>query len=271
MSDYQVRQLRTACNKGLGQNPFASARKVTQARTEQLSISKEDFEITYQDLYRNKMGKNADKKKRTCVLNVKNLKTYIEKVANIEKDNLVSLVDGEDLHLCWDGDGGGGRFVAEFTFLNNDDRKITLHPFIIFEGTDVRENLEVTLGRLSKQISDLEGDTIAVDGKTLKLKQFGVFDLCALNTILGKQNHSATHFDAWTNCTLRHIRNHSGRIHTISTCEDIKFLSLKEIETYSRGGNSGNACFVSLCGICVCILISRVLHVMPYVSRCQNF
>ena len=231
MSDYQIKQLRTACNKKLGQNPFASARQVTQARTEQLSISKDDFETTYHDLYRNKMGKNADKKKRTCVLNVKNLKTYIEKVANIEKDNLVSLGDGDDLHLCWDGDGGGGRFVAEFTFLNNDDRKITLHPFIIFEGTDARENLEVTLGRLSKQISDLEGDTVVVDGKTLKLKQFGVFDLCALNTILGKQNHSATYFDAWTDCTLKHIRNHSGHIHTTSSCKDIKFLSLKDIET----------------------------------------
>ena len=32
MSDYQVRQLRTACNKELGNNPFASARKVAQAR-----------------------------------------------------------------------------------------------------------------------------------------------------------------------------------------------------------------------------------------------
>ena len=40
---------------------------------------------------------------------------------------------------------------------------------------------------------------------------------------------------------------------------------------YSRGGNSGNACFVSFCGICVCILISGVLHVMPYVWQCQNF
>ena len=41
--------------------------------------------------------------------------------------------------------------------------------------------------------------------------------------------------------------------------------------TYSRGGNSGNACFVSLCGICARILIFRVLHVIPHVSRCQNF
>ena len=66
----------------------------------------------------------------------------------------MSLVDGDELHVCWDGDGGGGRFVAEFTFLNNEDRKVTLHPFLIFEGSDVRANLEVTLGRLSKQIKN---------------------------------------------------------------------------------------------------------------------
>ena len=45
----------------------------------------------------------------------------------------------------------------------------------------------------------------------------------------------------------------------------------KNEKHYSRGGNSGNACFVSLCSICACILISEVLHVIPYVSRCQNF
>ena len=75
-----------------------------------------------------------------------------------------------------DGDRGGGRFVGEFTFLNNDDKKITLHPFIIFEGADVRENLEVTLGRLSKQISDLEGDTIVVRGTYIKEKSPDNFD-----------------------------------------------------------------------------------------------
>ena len=35
--------------------------------------------------------------------------------------------------------------------------------------------------------------------------------------------------------------------------------------------NSGNACFVSLCSICAPILIYGGLHVIPYVSRCQNF
>ena len=230
LSDYQLKQLRTACNKELGNNPFASAHKVSQARNNLLSIDKDDWETTYHDLYRNKMGKNADKKKRTCVLNVKNLKSYIQKVAVAEKDNLVNLKSGDSLQVCWDGDGGGGRFVAEFAFINNADRKITLHPFLIFEGTDVRANLEVTLGRLTKQIKELEGATINIEGKELKLEQFGVFDLCALNTILGKQNHSATFFDAWTDCTLEHLRNHSGRIHSSETCKEIKFLTLEDLE-----------------------------------------
>ena len=84
MSDYQVKQLRTECNKELGNNPFASARKVAQVRNEILPISREDWETNYVDLYRNKTDKNTDKQKRTCVLNVKNLKTYIAKIANIE-------------------------------------------------------------------------------------------------------------------------------------------------------------------------------------------
>ena len=230
ISDYQLKQLRTAFNKEMGTNPFASAHKVSQARNDLLSIDKEDWDTTFHDLYRNKMGKNADKKKRTCVLNVKNLKSYIQKVALAEKDNLVNLKTGDSLHVCWDGDGGGGRFVAEFAFINNADRKLTLHPFLIFEGTDVRANLEVKLGRLSKQIKELEDATIDIEGKKLKLKQFGVFDLCALNTILGKQNHSATFFDAWTDCTLEHLRNHSGHIHTSETCKEIKFLSLEDLE-----------------------------------------
>ena len=135
--------------------------------------------------------------------------------------------------MCWDGDGGGGRFIAEFAIINNKDRKITLHPFLIYEGTYVRSNLEVTLGRLTRQFIELEGATILVDGKTLKITQFGVFDLCALNCIIGKQNHSSTYFGAWTNCTTQHIRTHSGKIHTPSACgKNISFLSLKDIENH---------------------------------------
>ena len=91
MSDYQVKQLRTACNKELGSNPFASARQVTQARNEALIVDRKDWEITYHDLYRNKVGKNADKKRRTCVLNVKHLKSYIEKVAVAEEKKILQI------------------------------------------------------------------------------------------------------------------------------------------------------------------------------------
>ena len=58
-----------------------------------------------------------------------------------------------------------------------------------------------------------------------------MFDLCALNTILGKQNHSSTYFDAWTDCPLEHIRNHKNGIHT-RACKDIKFLSLGDLDKH---------------------------------------
>ena len=48
-------------------------------------------------------------------LSVKNLKEYIEKVADKESEN---LIHSEELHLCLGGDGGGGLFAAEFAFLN---------------------------------------------------------------------------------------------------------------------------------------------------------
>ena len=53
-------------------------------------------------------------------------------MALAEKDNLVNLKTGDSLHVCWGGDGGGGRFVAEFAFFNSAERKITLHLFLLF-------------------------------------------------------------------------------------------------------------------------------------------
>jgi len=225
--------LRTACNKELGANPFASAHKVTQARHNILPISKDDWESNYQDLYRNKFGKHSEKKKRTCVKNVRNLKDYIQIMANSEKKNIENKKDGDKLDVCWNGDGGGGRFIASFAIINNTNRKIQLHPFLIFEGTDVRANLEVTLGKLTKQFKELEESEIVVVGKTLKISQYGVFDLCALNCILGKQSHSSTFFDAWTDCTTEHIQNHSGRILTSASCgKEINFLSLDLLDMH---------------------------------------
>ena len=109
-------------------------------------------------MYIHKTGNNDNEKKKTCVFSVKELRSYIQKNAEAERENLAHLKDLDELEICYDGDGGGGRFVCEFAFINNIDRKITLHPFLIYEGTDCRENLEVTLGKLTPQFKQIEGE-----------------------------------------------------------------------------------------------------------------
>lgn len=231
-ADRTFDQLRTACIKKLGTSPFASRHQVEKVREEILPINISDWETTYHDLYKNKQGHNAHIKKRTCVLSVRNLKDYITKIAESEADTLKVVDDDNEqlLPLCLDGDGGGGRFVCEFAFLNTVDKKLKLHPFLIYEGTDVRENLEVTLGVLTSQFRALEGSKITVKGNVFKITMFGMFDLSALNSILGKQSHSATYFDAWTNCRLDHIQNHSGKQHIPSECKEISFLSFADFD-----------------------------------------
>ena len=82
ISDYAFIQLRTACNKRFGQNPFASRHKVESVRIEKLPVNRNDWETTYEDLYQNKQGKNVNKKKKTCVTKVENMKENIEKMAS---------------------------------------------------------------------------------------------------------------------------------------------------------------------------------------------
>ena len=183
LPDRAVVQMRTACNKKLGTSPFASRHKVEEARERELVIKQEDWESSYEDLYKNKQGKEVHVKKSTCIFTVKNLHQYIEKLAVEDAEN---LVHSEELLVCLGGDGGGGRFVAEFAFLSTLDKSVTLHPVIIYEGTDCRENLTCTLGKLTPQIRKLEGAVVNVKGKLLKIKVFACFDLCALNSILGK-------------------------------------------------------------------------------------
>ena len=225
-------QLRTAHNNKFGSTPFASRHKVEKAQQNLLAVSRDDWEATEYDLYIHKTGNKVNEKKRTCVFSVKDMKSYIQKNAEAEKNNLSHLKDMEEIQVCYDGDGGGGRFICEFAFINNIDRKIKLHPFLLYKGTDSRENLEVTLGKLTPQFKQLEGKIIMVDGRRLKIHQYALFDLSALNTIMGKQNHSSTFFDAWTDCRLTHIRNHNGDIHTPEVCTDIQFLSLEDFDKF---------------------------------------
>ena len=88
MSDRDGVKLRTACNKELGYNPFASRHKVEEVRNKKLVIKREDWESSYEELYKNKQGKEARVKKNTCVFTVKNLHQYIEKLAREEAENL---------------------------------------------------------------------------------------------------------------------------------------------------------------------------------------
>ena len=74
-------------------------------------------------LYKNKQGKNIRVQTETSVLKVKNLGNYIQKIAESESSNLSHLSNGDELNLCYNADVGGGRFIAEFTFINEKMRK----------------------------------------------------------------------------------------------------------------------------------------------------
>ena len=114
--------------------------------------------------------------------------------------------------MCFDADAGAGRFVAVFAFLNRNDQNVKLHPFILFEGSDCRQNMEMTVGEFRDTFEKLEGAKIHINGQEVTITQYGLFDLCALNCLLGKQNHSSTYTFAWTNVSKDHLKseNHSG-------------------------------------------------------------
>ena len=117
---------------------------------------------------------------KTQVAIVKDMKSYIQLHAQFESGELKEV---DILPVILDSDAGGGRFVAEFSFLNRKDEYLKLHPFIIFEGTDNRENLKKTLGQLTEQIKALDGGKIVINGKEQIIRLFCLFDLCALNNV----------------------------------------------------------------------------------------
>ena len=196
-------------NKTKGWNILSSKEKVKEVRRTQLPFGKGAWNFQKLMLYRNKQGKNKRTQKKTHVAIVKDLKSYIQTHAQNEKDD---LMDDDILPVVIDGDAGGGRFVAEFTFLNRKDKSLKLHPFLMFKGTDNRENMQKTLGQLTQQIQLLDGLEIKIsDATEVQLKLYCLLDLCALHNILGKQNHSATYPDAWTDVTKVHLSYESHK------------------------------------------------------------
>ena len=195
-----------------------------------MTVKKEDWRFEKKNLYKYKQGKNKAKPQVTTVLMVKDLYDYIAKLA-ISESNDLDLSMGE-LPVCFDADAGGGRFVATFAFLNRKDRSVVLHPFLIYEGSDCRANLEMTLGEFTEAIKEIEGKGVHINNEEVFIKQFGLFDLAALNTIVGKQNHSASFPCAWTNVSRDHLNSekHKHKDHTSENCKSIRFLTMEDYE-----------------------------------------
>lgn len=220
-SDLVFRQMRTAFNKTIGFSPIASHKKVEKYRDETMAVSKDDWKIEDKNIYQNKQGKNKDIPRKAPVLMVKDLMQYIQKIAESEIEYLD--MSKQLLPLCFDADAG--RFVAIFAFLNRNDQNVKIHPFLLFEGSDCRKNMEMTIGEFRNVFEQMDGAKIDINGEEVTIKQYGLFDLCALNCLIGKQNHSATYPCAWTNVTKDHLNseNHSGIPHTSNNCKNIIF------------------------------------------------
>ena len=207
--DYVWRQARTVFNKTLGYSPLASQKKVEAFRESVMVVTKEDWDFQKMKIYQNKMGKNKGLATETPVLQVHNLESYIVKHALSEASELD--LTSKELPICIDADAGGGRFLAVFCFLNRFDKDVKLHPWLLYKGSDARKNMEMTMGKSSEQIRNLEGKEVSINGEIVKIKMYALFDLCALNCLVGKQNHSSTYPCAWTSVSKDHLQNHSGK------------------------------------------------------------
>ena len=117
---------------------------------------------------------------------MENLFEYIVKIAEGESEDIDLSISY--IPVCFDCDAGGGRFVATFAFLNRKDRSIVLHPILLFEGSDCRANIENTFGEFTESVRQMEGKTVVINNVEVKIKLYGLFDLAALNKIVGKQS-----------------------------------------------------------------------------------
>ena len=230
-SEYVWRQTRSVFFKTFGYSPLASAKKVDIYRKKIMVVKKEDWKTTEIKMYKNKQDKNKRLAQENTVLIVENLFEYIVKIAEGESEDIDLSMSY--LPVCFDGDAGGGRFVATFAFLNRKDRSIVLHPILLFEGSDCRANLELTLSEFTESVRQMEGKNVVIINVEVKIKLYGLFDLAALNTIVGKQNHSSTYPCAWTNVSKQHLNseNHKNSGHTLSNCKSIQFLSINDFES----------------------------------------
>ena len=99
---------------------------------------------------------------------VRNLFQYIIKHAQSKYNELDLTINS--LHVCFDADAGAGRFVAFFAFMNRLDGKVVLHPFLLYEGSDSRKNMEITMGDLTKAYRNLIDQNVKINKSDVVIK-----------------------------------------------------------------------------------------------------
>ena len=116
---------------------------------------------------------------------------------------------------------------------------IVLHPILLYEGSDCRANLEMTHGEFTEAVREMEGKDVLVNNVEVKIKLYGLFDLSALNTMVGKINQSS-YPCAWTNVSKQHLNseNHKKNCHILSNCKSIEFLTIDNTPCSRKWRNS---------------------------------
>ena len=104
-----------------------------------------------------------------------------------------------------------------------------MHLLAIHGGSDHISNQIVTMGDLCQQIKDIEGKVFMVNGIPRKLKQTGVWDLKQQDSSAGKMNSSSTQPDLYTNVSIRHLKNHANKEHSLEACPEIKFRTVEDL------------------------------------------
>ena len=89
-----------------------------------MAVKKKDWNFLKRNIYQNKQGKSKGIPTETTVLLVKNLTSYMAKMAESESEelDLASRVSP----VCFDADAGGCNF--HFFGVGSRDRKVTLQP-----------------------------------------------------------------------------------------------------------------------------------------------
>ena len=75
---------------------------------------RDDWEEVNETLFSQKQGKHIRDQKVTTIARVKNLRNYMEKIANSIQPKLQHLKDGEELEVCLDLDAKSGCRVWFF-------------------------------------------------------------------------------------------------------------------------------------------------------------